>query len=231
MPQRLGHMSTSSSVYSSSIFQSPMDQAPFSRNSIGDLDSLASHRRSHAAEIGQILPRIQVSNGGSGDWTSLMSSTSDRECHATDGLKQVSGSPMDHYKTQNCFTTVTTIGSPPTFQSFLDSDPLNAKRHTLPLLDNAEKYNTTEKGQPLQSTDANRQVRQQDVMRKVNPGFEVLRPGTLGARKNSTDSTSIRTQKMVQKAHRKTKSDSTTGRKSQSAEEGRILKGQLKGSA
>ncbi|MCJ1385028.1 hypothetical protein MMC17_008146 [Xylographa soralifera] len=229
-PQRRGHMSTSSSVYSSSIFQSTIDQAPFTRNSIGDLDSLASHRRSHAAEIGQILPRIQVSNGGSGDWTSLMSSSSDREYHADDSPKQIPDSPKDHFRTQNRSTIITTIGNPPTFQSFLDSDPLNAKRHTLPLLENAE-IDTAEKSQPLQRTDANRQLRQQDVIRKVNSGFEILRPGTLGARKNSTDSTSICTQKSLQKSHRKTKSESTTRRTSQSAEEGRNLHGQLKGSA
>ena len=231
MPQRLGHMSTSSSVYSSSIFQSPIDQAPFSRHSIGDLDSLASHRRSHAAEIGQILPRIQVSNGESGDWTSMMSSSSDREYHADDSPKQVSTSPKDHFNTQNRSTIFTTIENPPTFQSFLDSDPLNAKRHTLPLLDVAERNGMAEKGQPLQSTDANRQLRQQEVMRKVNSGFEVLRPGTLGARKNSTDSTIVHTQKSLQRSHRKTKSDSTAGRKSESADESRSLHGQLKGSA
>ncbi|MCJ1400178.1 hypothetical protein MMC11_003382 [Xylographa trunciseda] len=230
-PQRRGHMHTSSSVYSSSIFQSTVDQAPYTRHSIGDLDSLASHRRIHAAEIGQILPRIQVSNSGSGDWTSLMSSSSDREYNSDDTPQQMSSSPKDHFKTQNRSTIVTTNGNPPSFQSFLDSDPVNVKRHTLPLLDNAERNVTAEKGHPLQSTDANRQLRQQEVMRKVNSGFEILRPGTLGTRKNSTDSTSIRTQKSPQKSHRKTRSESTTGKISQSAEEGLFLHGQLNGSA
>ncbi|MCJ1418510.1 hypothetical protein MMC32_004858 [Xylographa parallela] len=229
-PQRRGHMSTSSSVYSSSIFQSTIDQAPFTRDSIGDLDSLASHRRSHAAEIGQILPRIQVSNGGSGDWTSLMSNSSDREYRVDDSPIQIPDSPKERFRTQNRPTVVSTVGNPPSFQSFLASDPLNVKRHSLPLLNNAQNV-TAEKGHPLQSTDANRQLRQQEVMRKVNSGFEILRPGTLGARKNSTDSTSIRTQKSPQKSHRKTKSESTTGRISQSAEEGRGLHGQLTGSA
>ncbi|MCJ1284757.1 hypothetical protein MMC26_004093 [Xylographa opegraphella] len=227
-PQRLGHMSTSSSVYSSSIFQSTIDQAPFSRHSIGDMDSLASHRRSHAAEIGQILPRIQVSNGGSGDWTSLMSSSSDKEYNADDSPKQVSGSSKEYFKTANRSTIVSTIGNPPIFQSFLDSESLDAKRHTLPLLNDVGRDDTAEKGHPLRSTDANRQLRQQDVMRKVNSGFEVLRPGTLGTRKNSSDSTSIRTQKPVQKSHRKTQSESTTGRKSQLAEDCPSLYGQLK---
>ena len=219
-PQRRGHMHTSSSVYSSSIFQSTLDQAPFSRNSIGDLDSLASHRRSHAAEISQILPRIQVSNGGSGDWTSLNSNSSDREYHADDSPKQILGSPKEHFKTPNHSTMVTTTGNPPPFQSFLDSDPRNVKRHTLPLLNSTDGIDPVEKGHPLQCTDANRQLRQPDVIRKVNSGFEILRPGTLGARKNSTDGTSNRTQKQPQKSHRKTRSESTAGRSSQYTEEG-----------
>jgi len=229
-PQRRGHMHTSSSVYSSSIFQSTIDQAPFTRHSIGDLDSLASHRRCHAAEIGQILPRIQVSNGGSGDWTSLISSSSDREYRTDDSPKRISGSPKDYSKTQNRSTIIPTAGNPPSFQSFLDSDPSNVKRHTLPLHGNAESINTPERGQPLQITDANRQLRGQEVMRKVNSGFEILRPGTLGTRKNSIDSTSIRTQKSPQKSHRKTRSESTTGRNSLLDEAGRNLHGQLKGS-
>ncbi|KAI4142833.1 MAG: hypothetical protein LQ341_003095 [Variospora aurantia] len=40
------------------------------RYTSSDLDSLASHRKSHAAETGQLFPRVRV-NEGAGEWTAV----------------------------------------------------------------------------------------------------------------------------------------------------------------
>ena len=43
--------------------------------------------------------------------------------------------------------------------------------------------------QPLQPFNANRQSRQSQVIRKINSGFEILRPGTLDQPRESVDLT------------------------------------------
>lgn len=46
--------------------------------------------------------------------------------------------------------------------------------------------------QPLRPFDGNRQLRRSQVVRKVNDGFEVLRPGTLDPTRRSSDITDLR---------------------------------------
>ena len=46
--------------------------------------------------------------------------------------------------------------------------------------------------QPLRPFDGNRQLRRSQVIRKVNDGFEILRPGTLDTRRRSSDITDLR---------------------------------------
>lgn len=215
VPPRPGHLRTSSSVYSASIYPGPMDSTPYSRHSFGDVDSLASHRRSHAADISKILPRIRVADSGSGDWTSMVSSSSDRDYYNDDSPQKANTSPKDPFKTP----IRSDIAEPPSFQSFLDTDPHNLKRQSAPLLDSGEEINPTPRGHPLQSTDANRRLKQPDVIRAVNSGFEILRPGTLGTLKMSAEAAIIRNQRPPRKLHRKTRSESTTWKSSLFAEE------------
>ena len=46
--------------------------------------------------------------------------------------------------------------------------------------------------QPLRPFDGNRQLRRSQVVRKVNDGFEILRPGTLDTPRRSSDITDLR---------------------------------------
>lgn len=46
--------------------------------------------------------------------------------------------------------------------------------------------------QPLRPFDGNRRVRRSQVARKVNDGFEILRPGTLDPARRSSDITDLR---------------------------------------
>ena len=46
--------------------------------------------------------------------------------------------------------------------------------------------------QPLRPFDGNRQLRRSQVIRKVNDGFEILRPGTLDNPRRSSDITDLR---------------------------------------
>ncbi|MCJ1475955.1 hypothetical protein MMC13_004619 [Lambiella insularis] len=215
VPQRPGHMRTSSSVYSASIYPISMDQAPFSRHSFGDIDSLASHRKSHAAEISRILPRVRGAGAGSGDWTSVVSSSSDRDYYSDDSPPKIRASPKDAFKA----SIRSDIAEPPSFQSFLESDPQNVKRQSAPLLGTGGETSPAPRGHPLQSTDANRQSKQHEVIRTVNAGFEILRPGTLGTPKINTEAASVKNYRSPRKLHRKTRSDSTTWKSSHFAEE------------
>lgn len=46
--------------------------------------------------------------------------------------------------------------------------------------------------QPLRPFDGNRQLRRSQVLRKVNSGFEILRPGTLDTPRQSSDIADVR---------------------------------------
>ena len=74
--------------------------------------------------------------------------------------------------------TASYMGEPPSFASFVQSSPYPDSRAET--FDDAEPtssdpHNTTN---ALQQGDGNRQHRQSEVVRKINPGFEILRPGS-----------------------------------------------------
>lgn len=112
------------------------------------------------------------------------------------------------------------LEEPPSFQSFLDAHPLNAKKQSVRLLGNAEQSGLEEKAQPLHSTDANRQMRPANIARKVNSGFEILPAGTFGPRRQSSDATEIRpvydgsNKTSGMKLHKKNRPESISGRSS-----------------
>ena len=69
------------------------------------------------------------------------------------------------------------LTEPPSFQSFPDSDPNNARRQATPLL-KEDGVENADSGQG-NNEDSLRTNRQSQVVRRVNSGFEILRPGTL----------------------------------------------------
>lgn len=62
-PQSAGHPSNG-------VLQPVPVKPSAARYTSSDLDSLASHRKSHAAETGQLFPRVRV-NEGAGEWTAV----------------------------------------------------------------------------------------------------------------------------------------------------------------
>ena len=176
---------------------SPVDARPFTERGRADLESLANHRRSHAAETGQLFPRVRYS-GVNGDWTQSTSSSIHRT-DSNDGM--INHAPWPLNETVNPFTTP--LDTPPlepmhteapSFQSFLDSAPVNVRRQSVPLLDEVGEVvpqaSPQDSPQALQDADANCQLRRpSQVIRKVNSGFEILRPGTFASFRQSSDIT------------------------------------------
>ena len=113
---------------------------------------------------------------------------------------------------------------PSSFQEFLESDPGNLKRQTIPLLIERDDAPSKSEVQPLQNGDPNRQARQSQVVRKVNSGFEILRPGTFYTRRQSSENSDAGPElengdKASPKRLRKKRGESITGRTPQLSEE------------
>ncbi|KAL9607572.1 MAG: hypothetical protein Q9167_007524 [Letrouitia subvulpina] len=171
---------------------SPMEPVPlqptYNRYHSSDLDSLASHRKSHVAETGQLLPRFRVDDTSS-EWKTVQQPVE----HQKSYLDNRPVSPVD----ENSDPFITPQGTPlmsatqghhpepPTFEDFV--------RSTSP----QGEYQAGEDGYflpHLQAYDhespqdeSNKRTRQSQVARKVNSGFEILRPGSLNKDQISTN--------------------------------------------
>ena len=141
------------------------------------LNYLASHRRSHAAEEGQLIPRIRPNNAHG-------RTTSDVPLHH----RQFSTGHISGEAASDPFITPlgTPRGStrsgygeePPTFASFVNSSPTPNNR--IEAVDDIG-YATSDSrytSNALQQGDGNRQDRQSQIARKVNSGFEILNSGS-----------------------------------------------------
>lgn len=146
-----------------------------------DLDLLQSHRLSHVAETGQLTPRIRKP-GFSGEWASIVESGKPENTAA---------GPVDYFIPRR------TTPSPPLSAAFdpqiypsqstpvrpssQDSYPNNAAKQAVPLPDTYQPRgpHTEEEDAELSQQASVPQVhRNSEVLRKVNSGFEILRPGT-----------------------------------------------------
>ncbi len=70
----------------------------------------------------------------------------------------------------------------------LDDDSANHHGH---MTDQADGNYDQGHDEPLQPFDGKRRLRRSQVIRKVNSGFEILRPGTLGPPRQSIDITEL----------------------------------------
>ncbi|GAB7355781.1 hypothetical protein MBLNU459_g6463t1 [Dothideomycetes sp. NU459] len=130
-----------------------------------DLDMLHSHRLSHAAEIGQLLPRTRRA-GNSGEWASIANFAPTPSGQSGDLSMPGAGSPTSPSSTgSNPFKTPTSPTAPELPGS---SEPRLSEDGRLPTVRRASSSLSYE--QP----DAT-------VLRQVNSGFSILRPGTLDA--------------------------------------------------
>ncbi|KAL9604523.1 MAG: hypothetical protein Q9219_000488 [cf. Caloplaca sp. 3 TL-2023] len=88
-----------------------------------DLDSLASHRKSHAAETGQLLPRVRV-NDGTGEWTGVQQPAGNRDFTFDRSVSSL-GSSADPFATPHGTPLMTPSQEPsrgpPSFEEFVRS--------------------------------------------------------------------------------------------------------------
>lgn len=93
------------------------------RYNSSDLDSLASHRRSHAAETGQLLPRVRVNDGG-GEWTGIQQPAEHRSMVSDRSVSPI-GSSIDPFATPQTTPLMTpsqeSSRGPPSFEEFVRS--------------------------------------------------------------------------------------------------------------
>ncbi|KAI9869527.1 MAG: hypothetical protein M1830_005425 [Pleopsidium flavum] len=182
VPKRPAQAKVQSSMTSpvEAIHLAPIDSLPFTESRRGNLDSLANHRVSHAAETGQLLPRVRRS-GLNGDWTG--SSQTPSRLSAT-GDYYTPYRPPPANNSQSSFATsypfrASEMVTPeaPSFQSFIDNQPITAQQSD-PLLQGAVGVSNHDHAHVLQSADANQRLRRSTHSRRVNSGFEILPTGT-----------------------------------------------------
>ncbi|ORY09066.1 hypothetical protein BCR34DRAFT_589548 [Clohesyomyces aquaticus] len=164
-----------------------------------DLGLLQSHRLSHVAETGQLTPRVRRP-GNSGEWASVAENIrSPQEISTHNGVdyfvprQKTPSPPLPPVATPSEERPVAPVAS----KYNQDGHASNQTRQAVPLLEtyqpNAFQYEpqTYQPQGPQfeydQEVPARREVhtnqnqgRESQVIRKVNSGFEILRPGTFG---------------------------------------------------
>ena len=161
------------------VRQTHVDTQPFTQRSYGHLGSLNAHRLSHAAEVGRLSHNRDHSPSTRAEWKALRSTPREPSPNG-DFTSAIDTSFLkDPFKTPPLTPIETDPVEPPSFQSFVESDPNYARRQLMPLLNRsgeaAEEFNTG-----LATTESPlRPARQLQVVRKVNSSFEVLKSGTL----------------------------------------------------
>lgn len=147
---------------------------PQKRDHRTDLDLLQSHRLSHVAETGQLTPRVR-----------RMPPRTDSAHLAPPSKPPVAlnyyiprRSPPTPDDALNPFNTPDS--SIPTSQPSSDGHSVNTAQQSRPLLDEGQDV-TDVRTESLSPMGTIQQRRQSQVIRKVNSGFEILRPGTFAA--------------------------------------------------
>ena len=176
--------------------QNPSTPAAVSTDPRWDLNLLQSHRLSHVAETGQLTPRVRRP-GNSGDWASTTENfRSPQEVSTANGVdyfvpRQKTPSPPLHPTTSPAEEAI--IPSASSLNQ--DGHALHQARQAMPLLETyapgaqvyepeayqprGPHYDYEDQFAPQEVVTPQNQ-RESEVLRKVNPGFEILRPGTLG---------------------------------------------------
>ena len=142
------------------------------------LDPLASNTESYVDEVG----RLHVRNRESG-MTVVYAPVEDS---VSKRLTSSNGSPPE---ADDPFATPETSPKEDRIPVMVDAPP--ATQHS-ELIGNGDIDYIQGHAQPLRPFDGNRQLRRSEVMRKVNSGFEILRPGTLDNSRRSSDITDLR---------------------------------------
>ncbi|KAF1953370.1 hypothetical protein CC80DRAFT_147476 [Byssothecium circinans] len=157
-----------------------------------DLDLLQSHRMSHVAETGQLTPRVRRP-GNSGEWASATDRRTPSEIATANGVdyfvpQQKTPSPPPPTGAPTNDAPVRSVSGPTQ-----DSHASNQAKQAVPLLETytprpfylpdvyqprgpAHQFSYDE--MPIEVPTQQNNARDTQVLRKVNSGFEILRPGT-----------------------------------------------------
>ncbi|KAI9862560.1 MAG: hypothetical protein M1813_004412 [Trichoglossum hirsutum] len=150
---------------SSNHEENPIEARPLEEGKQEHLDSLHSHRLSHAAEVGQLLPRTR--RAANGDRTSAKPSTNGQPKSGDELL------PPAMIPTDNPFTTP---GVSPV------EETAGSKIH--PIRSSGEENYDSHQERPAKQLRSDTLQSPSNsyipVIRKVNSGFEILAPGTFG---------------------------------------------------
>ncbi|KAF2276090.1 uncharacterized protein EI97DRAFT_48757 [Westerdykella ornata] len=165
-----------------------------------DLNLLQSHRLSHVAETGQLTPRVRRP-AHSGEWANAGDNVrSTQEIATSNGVDYFVPRQKTPSPPLNSITEPALSPSVPSSSSYSqDGHPSNQGKQAVPLLETyasqAYQYQQPQTYQPrgpqyehdeevprheVQTAQNSQRQSQSQVLRKVNSGFEILRPGTLG---------------------------------------------------
>ncbi|KAF4307329.1 hypothetical protein GTA08_BOTSDO05114 [Botryosphaeria dothidea] len=191
--------------------KAPMVAIPRTRDPRTDLRLLQSHRMSHVAETGSLARRERPDRptGRSGDWSNLSLDPYSRSAPTsgppsppsgpTSGRSSPSTPPMA--QGANPFMAPLESVSSPT----RDSHPENAAASAVPLL---ETYQPRGPNFDDDTPQAFSNQHDSQVLRKVNSGFEILRPGTFPIGPTEEALKAQQPPKKLQKKRRPSEADS-----------------------
>ncbi|KAB2577523.1 uncharacterized protein LTHEOB_9183 [Lasiodiplodia theobromae] len=198
-------------VGSTSMGKAPMVAVPRSRDPRTDLRLLQSHRMSHVAETGSLVRRERPDRptGRSGDWSSMSLDAPYSRSAPTSGPPSPPSGPTSGPPSPptppisqgaNPFMAPLESVSSPT----RDSHPENTVAHAVPLLE------TYQPRGPNFDDDTPQAYTTHDsqVLRKVNSGFEILRPGTFPVGPTEEALRAQQPPKKLQKKRRPSEADS-----------------------
>ncbi|KAF2182149.1 hypothetical protein K469DRAFT_245556 [Zopfia rhizophila CBS 207.26] len=192
-----------------------------------DLDLLQSHRLSHVAETGQLTPRVRRP-ANSGEWASVaenMRSPQDiSTANGVDYFVPRQKTPSPPLAPAISPTEESSIPSASKYNQ--DGHSSNQARQVVPLLETYQpqayqayqpqtyqprgpqhEYEDEVAQNAVQTT---QNQRESHVIRKVNSGFEILRPGTFGPPSPEEEKSEKRQSKRLQKKRRPSESSRTS---------------------
>ncbi|KAL1607777.1 hypothetical protein SLS60_002713 [Paraconiothyrium brasiliense] len=189
-----------------------------------DLDLLQSHRMSHVAETGQLTPRARFRPGNSGEWASVADNFKPPEEIGT-----VNG--VDYFVPQQKSPSppLASAAAPQDVSPAMESPSASQAKQAVPLLESyaprpfylpdvyqpkGPQHQFSYDEMPIQVNTSQNEQRDAtgQVLRKVNSGFEILRPGTLPSPEEEQPApvTEKRQSKRLQKKRRTSSSASRT---------------------
>ncbi|KAI8936435.1 hypothetical protein NX059_006842 [Plenodomus lindquistii] len=171
-------------AYETAYMRQAANQSPIDPRT--DLDLLRSHRMSHVAETGQLTPRVRKP-GNSGEWASV----ADNQVSTINGVNYFNPqkTPSPPYPVIDHREEVGMASS----SGYADDRALEQARQAMPLTEsyapNAPYYPDTYEPRgpqhqysydevPYEVKTEQNQQHESQVLRSVNSGFQVLKPGT-----------------------------------------------------